>query len=168
MSIIDDIVKTVNELSVEEQRLVSKDAVEKEINDSKQKYLVDNDLPPMAKSLLLNQLEAQKEEVERIKKNSESKIASLRNKLLDLVQEADRQGMKDRAMAELNNYKELFNFVIGYLSAQPGSKNNEIMSETIELANVARNTLDDSIDTFKNNGLDDTLEYDDGPKPGSK
>lgn len=168
MSIIDDIVKTVNELSVEEQRLVSKDAVEKEINDCKQKYLADNDLPPMTKSLLLTQLEAQKEEVDRIKKNSESKIASLRNKLLDLVQEADRQGMKDRAMAVLNNYKELFNFVIDYSSSQPGLETNKIMNESVELAKVARNTIDDSIDTFNYGGLNDTLEFDDGPKPGSK
>ncbi len=168
MSIIDDIVETVNELSVEEQSLVSADAVEKEINDSKQKYLANNTLPPMAKSLLLTQLEGQKEAVDRIKKNSESKIASLRNKLLDLVQEADRQGMKDRAMAELNNYKELFNFVIGYLSAQPGSETNKIMNESIELAKVAKNTLVDSIDTFNDGGLNDTLEFDDGPKPGSK
>ena len=168
MSIIDDIVKTVNELSVEEQRLVSKDAVENEINNCKQKYLDDNTLPPMAKSLLLTQLEAQKEEVDRIKKNSESKIASLRKKILDLVQEADRQGMKDRAMAELNNYKILFNFAIGNLSAQPGSETNKIMKESIELAKVAKNTIDDSIDTFDGVGLNDTLEFDDGPKPGSK
>ncbi len=168
MSIIDDIVKTVNELSVEEQRLVSKDAVEKEINDCKQKYLADNDWSPMTKSLLLTQLEAQKEEVDRIKKNSESKIASLRNKLLDLVQEADRQGMKDRAMAVLNRYKELFNYVIDSSSSQPGLETNRIMNESIELAKVARNTIDDSIDTFKDGGLNDTLEFDDGPKPGSK
>jgi hypothetical protein len=113
-------------------------------------------------------LEAQKEEVDRIKKNSESKIASLRNKLLDLVQEADRQGMKDRAMAVLNRYKELFNYVIDSSSSQPGLETNRIMNESIELAKVARNTIDDSIDTFKDGGLNDTLEFDDGPKPGSK
>ena len=168
MSIIDDIVKTVNELSVEEQRLASKDAVENEINNSKQKFLADKELPQMAKALLLNQLEAQKEEVDKIKNNSESKIASLRAKVVELVQEADRQGMKDRAMAVLNNYKELFNYVIGYLSSEASLENNEIMKDVIEHAKVARNTLDDSIDTFNNGGLNDTLEYDDGPKPGSK
>ena len=32
----------------------------------------------------------------------------------------------------------------------------------------AKNTIDDSIDTFDGVGLNDTLEFDDGPRPGSK
>ena len=124
------------------------------------------DIPEMDKALLINQLNAALEKVDRAKKDSNSKIDSLNNKISKLVKEADESGDTLSVVDELREFKKLFDVTIISLSSEPDAKTDEELKAGIKLAIVARDVFRDSIDLF--NGLDTELEIEDVPGHGSK